>query len=388
MIVRWLAGGCIFLLLLFMPVQYTSASEKEAEELFDEVLESAGLSFDEIEESIEESSLGDTFSFDEIIKKLWEGDTGGAIEDVTGIIKDSLFAELNQNRKNFVQIILLAVFAALFSNIASGMFSSSLQETGFFAAYLAMAGIVLQSFFLMLSITEEALTEVLSFMEAFIPAYAIVITMVSGSAASIAVYEITFLLVKGCQWALKAVVLPLIKAYMMVGMINCLGATDKFSYMGSLIKKGTEQLLKWTTTIILGLNLIQNMILPAVDSVKSTLWQKGLSAIPGAGAVISALTGSLLGASVLIKNSIGVGCLLTLILLCAVPIIKLLVFMLSFHLCSAFLQPVSDKRLMNLLHVTGESGKLFLQALITCLALFFITIALAAISTNMRYYAG
>ena len=112
------------------------------------------------------------------------------------------------------------------------------------------------------------------------------------------------------------------------------------------------------------------------------------SAIPGAGAVISALTGSLLGASVLIKNSIGVGCLVILLLLCAVPVIKLLLFMFSFYLCSAFLQPVSDKRLMGLLFAAGESAKLFLQALVACFTLFFITIALAAISTNMRYYAG
>jgi len=130
------------------------------------------------------------------------------------------------------------------------------------------------------------------------------------------------------------------------------------------------------------------MILPAVDSVKLGLWQKGLSAIPGAGDLISAFTGSILGASVLFKNSIGAGCLIVLVLLCAVPLIKLIVFVLSFSICSAFLQPVSDKRLMGLLHITGESGRLLIQTLISCLTLFFITIALAAVSTNMRFYAG
>lgn len=360
----------------------------EQDELLEETMKSAGLSFDEIENNIENSSLGNNISFEKILKKLWQGDTEGIMDDVGNLVKESLFKELSENRKNFAQIILLAIVASLFSNIAGGVFSASLQETGFFTVYLAMSGLVLQSFFLMHSIAQSALSEVFSFMEVLIPAYAIAITMVSGSASSIAVYELTFLLVKACQWGLKTIVVPLIEAYMMVGLINCLGATDKFSNLGNLLKKGTEQFLKWTSALILGLNLIQSMILPAVDSVKSSIWQKGLSAIPGAGAVISALTGSILGAAVLIKNSIGVGCLIILILLCAVPVMKLVVFMLSFHLCSAFLQPISDKRLMNLLHVTGESGKLFLQTVITCLTLFFITIALAAISTNMRYYAG
>ena len=374
------------LIISLLPCSAVSGAETEMD--FAEILKENELSFDEIENAIEDSSLKGTVTFSEILEKLWKGETGSAINDIGTLIKDSLFSELSENRKNFARIILLAVFAALFSNLVSGMFSSSLQDTGFFVVYLAMSGVILQSFFLMMSIAKGALTEIFAFMEVFIPAYAIAITMVSGSGSSVAVYEITFLLIKGCQWVLKAVILPLIEAYMMIGIVNCIGETDKFSNLGNLLKKVTEQILKWGTGMILGMNLIQNMILPAVDSLKSTLWQKGLSAIPVAGNIMSALTGSILGASVLIKNSIGVGCLIMLILLCAVPIIKLLVFILSFFVCSAFLQPISDKRLMKLLSVTGESGKLFLQTVITCMTLFFITIALAAISTNMRYYAG
>jgi len=388
---RWIIKGSLFLLCLFLPSFRVIGAEQEEKEMSDYIqkaIEEAGISFDEMEEALSQSSLKDKISFDEIIKKMWKGETEEVINRIGTIIKDSLFLELSMNRDNFLQIILLAVFAALFTNLASGMFSSNLQETGFFTAYLAMTGIMLQSFFLMLSVTKDALYQVFGFMEAFIPAYAIAITVVSGSASSIAVYEIVFFLIKGCQWMLKSFILPLIEVYMMIGIVNYVSETDRFSYMGNLIKDSTHKLLKWGTGVVLSLNLIQNMILPAVDSVKLGLWQKGLSAIPGAGDIISAFTGSILGASVLIKNSIGAGCLIVLVLLCAVPLIKLIVFVLSFSICSAFLQPVSDKRLMGLLHITGESGRLLIQTLISCLTLFFITIALAAVSTNMRFYAG
>ena len=385
---QWVIKGVFLLFCCLVPANTVMGAEAEKEDYIQEIFENGGLSLDAIEDAIDDSSLGGGISFNDMIKKLWKGETENVLDELGNILKDSLIGELSANKKNFVQIILLAVFAALFTNLASGMFSSSLQETGFFAAFLGMTGIVLQSFFLMLSVAQDALLEVFGFMEAFIPAYAIAITMVSGSASSIALYEIVFFIIKGCQWLLKVLILPLIETYMMIGILNSIGETDRFSYMGNLIKDNTERFLKWGTGIVLSLNLIQNMILPAVDSVKSTLWQKGLAAIPGAGNMISAVTGSILGASVLIKNSIGVGCLIMLILLCAVPVVKLIIFVLSFSLCSAFLQPVSDKRLMGLLHITGESGKLLLQTLIACLTLFFVTIALAAISTNMRYYAG
>lgn len=346
------------------------------------------ISFDDIDDALNQSSLKGTYSFEEMVEAFLYGDMEGGINEIGQGIYDYFFKEFTMNRKNFVQIILVAILSALFANIASGFMSSTLQETGFFAVYLTMTGLILNSFYLMLTITEQTLEEVFSFMEVLTPAYVISVTMVSGSASSLALYEMTFLLMQGCQWALKTVLIPLIEIYIVVGIVNYLGETDRFSYLGNLVKKGTEQLLKWSIGIVLGINLIQNMILPAVDSVKSGVWQRGLSAIPGAGPIISVVTGSLLGSSVLIKNSIGAGGLIFLILICAVPIIKLLVLMLSFYLSAAFLQPITDKRLMNLLNIAGEGGRLLLQVVITCFALFFITIALAAVSTNVRYFAA
>lgn len=386
---------CIFILILMftiVPCGICNAGAEQESNLTDleEELQNLKeeLSLEDIDDMIGQTSLKGNYKFSDIIDAFSKGNLEEGASYVWQMIYECFFEEINANRKNFVQIILVAILSALFSNIASGFLSSTLQETGFFVVYLTMTGIILNSFYLMLSITEQALSEVFSFMEVLIPAYVISVTMVSGSASSLALYELTFLIMKVCQGALKTVLIPLIEIYMVVGIINYIGETERFSYLGELVKKGTEQILKWSLGVVLGINLIQNMILPAVDTVKSSIWQKGLSAIPGAGPVISVVTGSLLGSSVLIKNSMGAGGLLFLILICAVPMIKLLILMLSFYLCAAFLQPISDKRLMSLLYAAGEGGKLLLQVLITCFALFFITIALATVSTNMRYYVA
>lgn len=378
-----------FILTFYLVLPVHASSEELGKELEQELYElKEELSFGEIEKMLKNSSLEGNYSFTDIVESLVKGEWEEGSKKIGQVFYNCFLDELFLNRKNIIQIILIAILSALFTNLATGFLSSSLQETGFFVVYLAMTGVILNSFFLMISITEDTLSEVFAFLESLMPAYAIAITMVSGSASSIALYEVTFLIMKGCQWALKVVILPLIEIYMLIGIVNYLGETERFSYIGNLIKKGVEQMLKWSLGIIIGINLIQNMILPAVDSVKSGIWQKGLSAIPGAGPVISVVTGSLLGSSVLIKNSVGAGGLIFLILICAVPVVKLLLLMLSFYLCAAFLQPISDKRLMKLLNTAGESGKLFLQVVITCVALFFITIALAAVSTNMRYYAA
>lgn len=373
----------------FCPVRAAENSEKQSatsKEQIEELTEM--ISFDEIEESIRHSSLKGDYSFKEIVSLLLKGEIDEGMKQITKLISDFFLQELTRNRQNFVQIILLSVLAALFTNISAGFSASALQETGFFVAYLSMTGLILSSFFLMFSITRQALTDVLNFMEALIPAYALAVTMVSGSASSIALYEMTLFLIRGCQWILLKFLMPLIEAYMFVAIANYLGETDRFSYFTSLLKKGSERFLKWTVGLVVGLNLIQNMILPALDSVKSGIWQKGLSAIPGAGPVISTVAGSLIGSGVLLKNSIGAGGLIILFLLCSLPFLKLLILTASFYISAALLQPISDKRLIKLLHAAGESGRLFIQVIVTCCTLFFITVALASVSTNMRYYAG
>lgn len=377
-------------LILFLSVRVVQAKEEwdGGQAQMDQILKENEISFEELETAIENSSLKGDYTFSDLVASLLQGDWEEGILKIQENVKNVFFQELEQNKKNFTQIFLLAVLAALFSNIAAGFASSTLEETGFFVVYLSMTGLILSSFFLMYQVAEQTLLECLSFMEAFIPAYAMAVTMVSGSASSIALYEMTFFLIRGCQWILCRFLLPVIQGYMLIGIANCVGETDRFGYLISLIKKGSEQVLKWCVAFVIGLNLIQNMILPAVDSVKSGVWQKGLMAIPGAGPIASTIAGSLLGSGVLLKNSIGVGGLIFLVLAAFVPFLKIFCLTLSFYLSAALLQPISDKRLIQLVHIAGESGRLFLQVILTCCTLFFITIALAAVSTNMRYYAG
>lgn len=358
--------------------------EEIVQDILDQMEEE--LALDEIDETLEQSSLGGDYSFSDLVSSFFHGDTETGLQQIGHLLSEYFWKELKKNRNNLTQIFLISILLAVFSSIAESFQSKAIGETGFFAAYLMLTGLIMSSFFLMSSITGEALKEVLQFMEALIPAYALAVTMVSGSASSIALYEMTLLLIRGCQWILLYFLLPVIEGYMLIGIANYLGETDRFSYFGSFLKKGAEQILKWSVGLVAGLNLIQNMILPAYDSVKSGLWQKGLSAIPGAGPVISAVTGSLIGSGVLLKNCIGAGGVIFLILLCAVPFLKIMILSLSFSLCAVLLQPISDKRLIQLFHTAAQSGWLFLQVIICCCTLFFLTMALTALSTNLRYY--
>ena len=70
---------------------------------------------------------------------------------------------------------------------------------------------------------------------------------------------------------------------------------------------------KLVLTIVVGLNVVQGMIAPAVDYASRTTLTKSLSLIPGIGGVAAAIGDIFIGSGMVIKNSVGVAAMFLLI---------------------------------------------------------------------------
>ncbi len=338
--------------------------------------------FDVQRELEKESEI--SISFSGIVSDLMDGNIKKVIKDIGGEIINQAVKECKTNQKMIGELMAIAIMAAFFSNFSNVFFSHQVEETGFFAAYLLMFTMILSSFFLMSSIASEVMEKLLSFMRILIPSYSLAITASTGITTSLALYEFFMILIHVCEWIVLKGIIPLIYMYMIMELANNMAKEDHFSKLTELIKKGTIQALKAIVGIVLGVNIIQSMIVPAADSVKVNVIQKGLNAIPGAGQLLGTVTSTIVGSSVIIKNSIGVAGIVCLITILSIPIIKIILFVLTYYIAAALLEPISDKRLIQCLYAAGESGKLLLNVLLSCGALFLLVIAMTAMSTNTK----
>ena len=128
------------------------------------------------------------------------------------------------------------------------------------------------------------------------------------------------------------------------------------------------------------MELIQNMVSPALDSLKRDALGKTAASIPGIGNVINGATEVALGTAVLIRNCLGVMGIVVLVLLGLPPVIKLAMNSLVYKLLAALLQPVSDRRMTGCLSAMGEGCRLLLKVLLTLELLLLITIAILSVS--------
>ena len=212
------------------------------------------------------------------------------------------------------------------------------------------------------------------------PSYFLAVTAASGAGTAMIFYEAVLAVIFLIQVIFLKAVLPAIQAYVIIQLINFLHKEDFLSKLADLLETILEWTLKTITALVIGMELIQNMISPALDSLKRDALGKTAAAIPGIGNVIDGAAEVALGTAVLIRNCLGVTGILILLILGLPPVIRLALSALIYKLFAALLQPVSDRRMIGCLSAMGEGCRLLLKVLVTVELLFLITIAILSVS--------
>lgn len=85
------------------------------------------------------------------------------------------------------------------------------------------------------------------------------------------------------QWVISRFVLSLIHMYVLISLVNQLSKEDSLSKCADLIKTVAGWSIKTVLGVILGLNFIQSLVMPAFDSLKNGWAMRVTSAVPGVG---------------------------------------------------------------------------------------------------------
>ena len=141
-------------------------------------------------------------------------------------------------------------------------------------------------------------------------------------------------------------------------------------------------LLKTMLACVIGLNLVQGLINPAIDTIRQSALTRSAEAIPGIGDALGGMAEVVLATAVLIKNGIGMAGAIICFAFCLVPLVQIALITFLYKLAAAMLQPVSDPRIVNCIEAVGEGCQLLMRVVCTVGLLFLITIAIVAVLTN------
>lgn len=372
MIFRWVIGLLLMLIL-------TSFRTKEAKA----TVQTEDIDYEGIQKVIDDIMADDNhMDFGNYVGKLMSGEETFSITNIGNQLLQSIKGEVKSNLGTFGRLISIALVAAIFTNLAIAFKNSQVSETGYYVTYLLMFSLLISSFITASIIASTAIGKILDFMKALVPAYFMSVGFCTGSATSLVFYEAALVIISIVDLILLKIVIPMINIYLIIMLANNLSKEDMLSRLAGLFETLIKWLLKSLLAAVLGFQAIQGLIVPIADQVKRSALLKGATAIPGIGNTIGGVAETILGAGVLLKNAIGVAGLIVILIICAVPILKLVILTLIFKGGSAALQPISDKRIIECISASARSAELLLHSVFVGAVLFLLSITIVAVSTG------
>lgn len=341
------------------------------------------IDYSEIQDVIDEV-LGNNneFDFDGYIQRVMNGEEPFSFSAISRQLIDSIQNELKANMGTFGSLITIALVAALFTNLSTSFKNNQVSETGYYVTYLLLFGSLITSFIMASRIAAETIGAILDFMKALIPTYFMSVGFTSGATTSVVYYEAAITLITLADFIIIKVVIPLINFYLVIMLVNNLSKEDMLSKLAELFASIIGWLLKSLLAAVVGFNAIQGLIVPVAERIKRSALMKASEAIPGIGDALGGVAETILGAGVLLKNAIGVAGLIVILIITAVPLIKLLVITVIYKAGSAALQPISDKRLVECISASAKSTGMLLQAVFIGAVLFLLSITIVAVTTG------
>lgn len=359
----------------------TSASVSESSsEIRDAILST--FDYGEIDNSLKELFPDAQVKFEDVLSEILSGDLKHSFRLLGTFAKEQCVYLLQMEKKTLIYIVMIAMIAAVMNQFTGILQNRQVAGIGFYIIYLMLIALTITAFDVVLSKVEAGILAVTGFMSVFCPVYFLAVAVAKGSVTSVAFYNLMLFLIYGVELIIGKILLPVVRVYMMIRVLNFLTPEEMFEKFSELLALIVKWTLRTALACVIGVNLIQGMISPAIDTVRRSAVTKGAEAIPGVGNLLGGMTEVAIGTAVLVKNGIGTAGALICIALCTLPLIQIAATELLYKMTAVMIQPVSDDRVIGCVEAVAEGCGLLLQMVFTVGLLFLLTIAIVAALTG------
>lgn len=385
-------GRFLFTILLVLLVFGIGTRIVNAEELtgedadaVQEEIEDAIMSefdFDEIEKSLQEMFPEEKIEFGDVVSSLMSGEPEETGRLFIDFVSDMISYEFRYNWHNLVYILLISIAAAVFSNFSGAFRNKQISDISFYVLYMLLITMCLTSFQTASQGVEGRLDSVVEFMRVLCPSYFLAVAFASGGVTSMFFYNVILFLIYVVELVIVRFLLPVIHIYIMVRVLGNLTGEDFLSEFAGLIHKIVTWALRTLLACVVGVNVVQGLLAPAIDTLKRSALTRTAEALPWVGNAMGGAAEIFFGTAVLIKSGIGMAGAVIAVLICIGPIVQMALMALMYKLAAALVQPVSDKRITACISGVSEGYELMVRVIFTVGILFLLTIAVVAVSTS------
>ncbi len=326
-----------------------------------------------------------SISLSKVLELILSGDVLGALGHIYEGSIGGIIGQLGDLRDILIWLLLLGIAASLLTHFVEIFDKHQIADLSYYFIYLLFMMILFRCFTQTVDIAKQAMEGIVLFIQMMVPTYLLAVGVATGVATMGAYSQLLTLIIYGVEKILSGGMIDMISIYVVLAIVNGIWIEEKLGLLVELLHKLITLLLKGALGVVTGISIFQTLITPVIDSARSSILQKAVSAVPGIGSLTEGVVELVVGSAVIIKNSIGVVLLLLILLLCIAPLLKIFAIAWLLRLAAALLGMVSDKRLVGCTNRMGEGCMLMFRTIATAMVLFLIIISVVATATNRGF---
>jgi stage III sporulation protein AE len=292
--------------------------------------------------------------------------------------------ELLISSKLLGTLILLAVFANLLQAIQSAFEMKTVSKVASVVVTLVLLILLLNSFKMAADFTNNTVSVMSQFLLALIPMI-FGLTAATGGAASVAFFHpLIIFLVNISGWLISAFILPMLFMSALLSIVSTLSDHYKLNRLADLLKNTALFTLASFFAIFLGVMSVQGAATAVSDGliVKSAKFFTA-NFLPVVGRMFTEAADTVISASAILKNTIGIAGLLILFIITVFPLIKVLSLVFIYNVAGAVLQPLGKSPVNDCLVIMAKVMFLMFASLAVVSLMFFLALTIIITSGNI-----
>ncbi|RDW21958.1 stage III sporulation protein AE [Oceanobacillus chungangensis] len=307
-----------------------------------------------------------------------------SIKDTALGLIEYLFHELILNGKLLGTLLMLTLFSIILQTMHAAFEQSMVSKIAYFVVYVVLIFIALNSFYVAVSYVVEAISTMSSFMISLIPL--LLGLMASfGNIVSVSFFHpIIILLINMSGVITSHFILPLLFISALLVIVSSLSENYKVTHLAKLFKNVGVGTLGVFLTIFLGVMSVQGATSAIQDglAMKTAKFITG-NFIPVVGRTFTDAADTILSASLLLKNAVGIVGLIIILFFALFPAIKVMAIALIYKIVAAILQPIGDGPVIKTLNTISNYILYILACLLAVSLMFLLAIVIIVIASNI-----
>ncbi|ACT00954.1 stage III sporulation protein AE [Paenibacillus sp. JDR-2] len=319
-------------------------------------------------------------SFFEMLKP---GGEGLKLSTVFKGLLGYFFHEVLYNGKLLVTIVMLTVFSMVLETLQNAFERNAVSKVAYSITYMVLIIIAVNSFHVAIGYAKDAIGTMIQFMLAMMPLLLTLLAAMGNVLTVSILHPLIIFMIHTVGTVIYTIVFPLLFFSAVLHIVSAMSDKFKVTQLANLLRNIGVGIMGVLVTVFLGVLSVQGAKGAVTDGItmRTAKFVTG-NFVPVVGRMFTDAADTVISASLLAKNAIGLAGVIILLFLCAFPAIKILTLALIYNVSAAAMQPLGDSPIVACLQTIGKTMIYVFAALAAVSLMFFLAVTIVLTAGN------